>query len=534
MNTKQLIRIFSIVFLLYTLHITHYTSVVYPATKGNPPVAHWRFDDAGGPTAYDESTNNNDGTLTAGALGSQTAAGQMWYPQGKIGAALEFDGTDDWVSTSLSVAQASSANTATYMAWVYPTSNDGTRRHVISTDNGGYDWSLLMETNWHVFTNAASWNTGVAVNLNTWQHIAVVFSATDIVFYKNGVPTSMGAAPSYDASTNTVGIGKSPGYPEYFPGLIDDVRIYNYARTADQIMVDYNAGAAAYLGGGTDPNEGNPPVGWWQMDEGSGTNAYDRSGSNNNGTITGATWAAGKYGSALSFDGNDIVTLPDSAIAFDDFTIEVWTKDNTSASGVRPIISFSDAGTPYRIVQIQRDDGSTIRFTPKYYNPGYTNYYYRTIPESSEWYHLAMVVSGTTATFYHNGVQSGSSQTGIYDASMTPVTGRIGRGSPSWYDGYYFNGNIDEARVYNYARTQAQITYDYNKGKPVAHYKFDEGGGVIANNEYSQSGSGGAAPVGWWRMDEASSGAANGATIVHQSGYGNNGTASYGANLTGM
>ena len=95
MNTK---RVILLTLLILTLHITHYTSVVYPATKGNPPVAHWRFDDAGGPTAYDESTNNNDGTLTAGALGSQTAAGQMWYPQGKIGAALEFDGTDDYVN----------------------------------------------------------------------------------------------------------------------------------------------------------------------------------------------------------------------------------------------------------------------------------------------------------------------------------------------------------------------------------------------------------------------------------------------------
>ncbi len=44
-------------------------------------------------------------------------------------------------------------------------------------------------------------------------------------------------------------------------------------------------------------------VGWWRFDEGSGTIAGDSSGNGNNGTIYGATWVAGKYGQALSFDG---------------------------------------------------------------------------------------------------------------------------------------------------------------------------------------------------------------------------------------
>ena len=71
---------------------------VYAADKGNPPAAHWRFDEGGGPTAYDESANNNDGTLQPGTGGTNLSAGQMWTMQGKFGGALECDGTDDWVS----------------------------------------------------------------------------------------------------------------------------------------------------------------------------------------------------------------------------------------------------------------------------------------------------------------------------------------------------------------------------------------------------------------------------------------------------
>ena len=80
MRTNRLIRILPWIFILYALLFsqTRIGEVVqcefgkindwlcpnaYAADKGAAPVAHWRFDEGGGPTAYDESTNNNDGTL---------------------------------------------------------------------------------------------------------------------------------------------------------------------------------------------------------------------------------------------------------------------------------------------------------------------------------------------------------------------------------------------------------------------------------------------------------------------------------------
>ena len=46
-------------------------------------------------------------------------------------------------------------------------------------------------------------------------------------------------------------------------------------------------------------------MGIWLLDEGSGDTAYDTSGNDNHGTINGAAWADGKFGGALSFDGED-------------------------------------------------------------------------------------------------------------------------------------------------------------------------------------------------------------------------------------
>jgi hypothetical protein len=64
------------------------------------------------------------------------------------------------------------------------------------------------------------------------------------------------------------------------------------------------------------------------FDEGSGTVAGDSSGYGNNGTIYGATWVAGEYGQALSFNGtNNYVEVPSSGIlAPSSITIEFWVK----------------------------------------------------------------------------------------------------------------------------------------------------------------------------------------------------------------
>ena len=71
----KLLKILLTVTILALLPITSFA-----ASKGNPPIAYWRFDEGGGGTAYDSSGSNN-GTLNAGAGGTNTAVGQMWTKQ---------------------------------------------------------------------------------------------------------------------------------------------------------------------------------------------------------------------------------------------------------------------------------------------------------------------------------------------------------------------------------------------------------------------------------------------------------------------
>ena len=88
---------------------------------------------------------------------------------------------------------------------------------------------------------------------NKWTHFVFVFDRIDTgkaYAYVNGVRQSgevdiSSVAGSIDTA-QAMNIGSIYGWQT--DGILDDVRIYNYARTAEQILQDYNAGAAARLG----------------------------------------------------------------------------------------------------------------------------------------------------------------------------------------------------------------------------------------------------------------------------------------------
>src|SRR5205814_2347920 len=83
------------------------------------------------------------------------------------------------------------------------------------------------------------------------------------------------------------------------------------------------------------------PIAWWAFDEGSGTTAIDSSSNNNAGTIIGVTYTAGRFGSALSFNGTNNYVFASEAqsggvtgsgldIGTRDWTVAAWIKTTNS------------------------------------------------------------------------------------------------------------------------------------------------------------------------------------------------------------
>ena len=120
-------------------------------------------------------------------------------------------------------------------------------------------------------------------------------------------------------------LGNFPGSAGYnFPGIFDDVKVYNYERTPAQIIEDMNAGH---------PAPGSPvgsAVAHWKFDEGYGNTANDSGTGGNNGTVTNATWTNnGKYGKALNFvdDSFNRVDLgTDYSELAAEITVSAWVR----------------------------------------------------------------------------------------------------------------------------------------------------------------------------------------------------------------
>jgi len=196
-------------------------------------------------------------------------------------------------------------------------------------------------------------------------------------------------------------------------------------------------------------------VAYYTFDENSGTTAQDSSGNNNDGTISGATWATGHSGSALSFDGlNDYINAGTNSVLDLNgaMTISAWVRPvGWSTGSIGAIVTRgAGGGTGYEFYTRQVSNSYALWDI----NPAVIS----TIgPTFGEWQHAAVVVDGSTYRFYVNGEDAGTGSWSLSPSGINPLL--IGS-----FDGSseFFNGSIDELRIYNYALSNAEIQDLFN------------------------------------------------------------------------
>lgn len=202
--------------------------------------------------------------------------------------ALEFDGVDDKIVIPDN-PELNPSSALTIEAWVYPENWAGNTwsgtlvsKQATNPDKG---YCLSIGENGRVdFCHSIdeTWNSVVTpqvLQLNSWYHIAGVYSGSDLKVYVNGVLQAYAAVQG----TPTLGTGVDVNLAENptwsgrcFTGMLDEVRIWNVARS----MEDIQANMTEELSG---TEEGL--VGYWNMNEGSGYIAYDVSGNYNDGAL---------------------------------------------------------------------------------------------------------------------------------------------------------------------------------------------------------------------------------------------------------
>ena len=314
----------------------------------NGLVGSWTFDgpDMAVDTAFDRSGQGNNGTLTNGPTRTE----------GKIGQALNFDGSDDDVNVG-SGSSLDDLGPMTITAWIYPKSQgEGNLGRIVSKDNNvnnaGF-WSFNLNGTTLVFakdfstTILARKTSNNSYVLNTWQYVVVTWDgseiATNVHIYVNGVETSYQTTTNgvdtknSDASQN-VYIGTTGSHTLTFNGLIYEVCVYNRALSTDEIKRLYKIGATTKINVPRKDTLKEGLMGYWTFDgpDMAVDTAFDKSGQNNKGTLTGGpTRQIGKVGQGLNFDANDdlvSVGTPASLNITGALTISAWIYPRTFGS----------------------------------------------------------------------------------------------------------------------------------------------------------------------------------------------------------
>jgi len=202
-------------------------------------IAHWMLDEEAGETAHDSARNYN-GTLNGEPL---------WQPEGGIlDGALEFDGNDDYISTPFVLNPEEKSFSA--FAWI----QGGSPGQVIISQSDitgargtipGCTWLGINSSNGSLMTGLMDTAFGPLesdsfITDGQWHHIGLVYDLVTMRrhLYLDGAEVA--ADTDFIGGVQTtgglyIGAGQALDASSFFSGLIDDVRVYNIALTAEEI-----------------------------------------------------------------------------------------------------------------------------------------------------------------------------------------------------------------------------------------------------------------------------------------------------------
>ena len=205
-----------------------------------------------------------------------------------------------------------------------------------------------------------------------------------------------------------------------------------------------------------------------RFDEGTGTTTADSSGNANTGTLaTGATWtSAGEISNALNFNGTTsaYVTVPNSASLNpqgSQISVTAWFKA-IDWNGNRRILQKGPSDNQYRLTA----EGGVFKFDLS--GVGTVSI---TLPSINVWHNAVGTYDGTTMKLYIDGAVAGSLTVATPGAALAVTTGNLYIGTKintATTAGDYFNGTIDDVRIYNYSLTAADVATLLTNTAPAA------------------------------------------------------------------
>lgn len=408
-------------------------------------IAGWKFDENSGNIAHDMMGLHN-GDIT----------GSTWVT-GISGSALEYDGLGGHVQVPNNSTFNPVGDKISFSFWfkLRQAGADGAFvfqnvKYMVRMDAQG---RVSFGVYTPVFKGIVMAYTDRILNTD-WHHVAATYDGAIMKIYVDGILKASGSnTGNLQSTTSPVYIGNQNSINP-FKGTMDEVLIYSKALSETEITQIYT----------TTPNAGNGSsdlISSWSFNEGIGTVTTDNQGFSN-GLITNATWGTGVSGGCLSFGGvtgnvkvvNAARLNPVNAITMmawaktnENKTAKIFEKGDWDGHGVG-----QDKWNGW-FASIRLDNGTSQTVS---WGGG--------VPIFNEWYHLAMTYDGTTLKMYVNGQLRDSRSI----AGKLVVNSRdISVGSDNNAQ-KFFNGSIDEVKMFDKALSQTEIQTNFGEqGSPT-------------------------------------------------------------------
>jgi hypothetical protein len=209
------------------------------------PIAYWKLDETSGTSAANAVGGAPAGTYLNGPTPSTTVAPLSFNTDpGVTPRSLQFNGTNQ----GLQVPNFGTFTQFTVSAWIQRSGATGARQSIFSYKENSNSLVLSLNEDTvnfrpRIWTNInGTWqNAEEAFTLptNTWVHLAATYDATTLRLYRDGTQVATGAfAGTMANGTDTTGIAmRNTSNMHYFPGLIDDLRLYSRALSAAEVGV---------------------------------------------------------------------------------------------------------------------------------------------------------------------------------------------------------------------------------------------------------------------------------------------------------
>lgn len=441
---------------------------------------------------------------------------------------LQVDGNNSWANVGDANALDITGD-LTLEAWINP-QGPGTHNTVGGVIAGKDNAYLLARSpdgsiSFALNGPGGTWNwtdTGYDAPLDTWTHLAMTFDGSEqtVKLYANGelaATSTDGIIPTgITSGSGAFAIGGRPAQDEEFEGQIDDVRVWNDLRTADEIRENYDqklSGSETGL------------AGYWNFDDVSGNTVQDGTSNNNDATLAGNARVNNTLGASMEFDGNgDYVSTSGVNLANKSFSWEFDAYRDSTANTDLALTSHDGTSGNQHFFHAGYLDGNTFRYSFNQASGNYRIDYTDTTGPNGNgtdvWNHWAGTydAESNVARLYLNGELV---VTEVFDGDFLGTASLfIASTDPAQSTGHYFDGKLDNVRVWDGVRTGEEIQENYNTvltgdqdGKLLANYTFEETSGSTVTNTANSGTYDGTAVGDYNRVDVSPNNFTNTITI---------------------